>query len=56
MGVIDIGEYREKYGEHIYYGYGFTYRECSDGRYVVKFATKRDYPIPVIEKSIQLDY
>ncbi|TWS95355.1 hypothetical protein [Streptococcus sp. sy018] len=56
VGVRDIGEYREKYGEYIYYGYGFTYRERADGRYTVKFATKRDYPIPAIEKSIQLDH
>ena len=55
MGVSDISEYCEKFGECIYYGYGFSYIEQTDGRYLVKFATKREYPIAAIRQAITID-
>ncbi|MGT2715873.1 hypothetical protein [Streptococcus respiraculi] len=55
MRVSNLVEYQEKYGEYIYYGYGFSYREISDGKYIVKFATKREYPIAAINQAIAID-
>ena len=56
VGVKDLGEYGEQFGEYIYYGYGFTYQMRSDGLMVLTFATKRDYPIAAIRAAIQLDH
>ncbi|HFU3939704.1 TPA: hypothetical protein ACGO2Z_000773 [Streptococcus suis] len=54
--VKNIGEYREQFGEYIYYGYGFTHKIRSDGLMVLKFATKRDVPIAAIRAAIKLDH
>ncbi len=54
--VKNIGEYREQFGEYIYYGYGFTHKIRSDGLMVLKFATKRVVPIAAIRAAIQLDH
>ncbi|HEM5984408.1 TPA: hypothetical protein U2B44_000817 [Streptococcus suis] len=56
VNVKDIGVYRERFGEYIYYGYSFTYKKRSDGLMVLTFATKRDYPIAAIRAAIQLDH
>ncbi|HFI0448994.1 TPA: hypothetical protein ACGOY6_001211 [Streptococcus suis] len=56
VNVKDIGVYRERFGEYIYYGYSFTYKRRSDGLMVLTFATKRDYPIAAIRAAIQLDH
>ncbi|KXT77148.1 hypothetical protein STRDD11_02701 [Streptococcus sp. DD11] len=56
MGVVDLEEYYEKYGQYIYYGYGFSYKEQADGRYLVKFATRHDYPIAAIRQAVNLEH
>lgn len=56
VGVKDLGEYREQFGEYIYYGYGFTYKMRSDSLMVLTFATKRNYPIAAIRAAIQLNH
>ncbi|AND79108.1 hypothetical protein [Streptococcus pantholopis] len=56
VGVSDLSEYREKFGEHIYYGDSFTYSECENGLFEVKFTTKRDYPIAAIRRAIEVEH
>ncbi|HEM3636316.1 TPA: hypothetical protein U1C44_001812 [Streptococcus suis] len=56
VNAKDIGVYRERFGEYIYYGYSFTYKRRSDGLMVLTFATQRAYSIAVIRAAIQLDH
>lgn len=55
VGVTSLNEYKEKYGEYIYYGYGFSYMDLADGRVAMKFATTWNYPIAAIHRSLTLD-
>lgn len=56
VGVNSLNEYKEKFGEYIYYGYGFSYVEHLDGRIVLKFVTKWNYPMAAIQCAISLDH
>lgn len=55
VGVNSLNEYREEFGECIYYGRGFSYDDLSDGRVVLKFTTKWEYPIAAIKRALTLD-
>lgn len=54
--VKDIREYSNLYGVYIYYGYGFSYLKRDDNKFVVKFATRWEYPISAIQKAMELDH
>lgn len=56
FGMTDLIDYGKKFGEYIYYGCGFSYAPREDGRFEVKFATTRDYPMPAIHRAIELDH
>ncbi|HGC8953126.1 TPA: hypothetical protein ACG5KU_002294 [Streptococcus agalactiae] len=55
VGVKSLNEYAQNFGAYIYYGYGFTYKKRSDGKFIVKFATRWEYPISAIQKAIEID-
>ena len=56
MEVSDLGQYSEEFDYHICYGYGFSYRKTSDEHYLVKFATRWNYPYPAIHRAIEIDH
>lgn len=56
VGVTDLNEYREKFGEYIYYGCGFSYDAIGADLMEVKFTTIREYPIVAIRKALQVDH
>ncbi len=56
LGVSNLNDYREKYGQYIYYGDGFSYKKQENGTYLVKFTTRWDYPIAAIRQAILLDH
>ncbi|MCK1238887.1 hypothetical protein MX111_05495 [Streptococcus uberis] len=55
VGVKSLNEYAQNSGAYIYYGYGFSYKKRSDGRIIVKFATRWKYPIRAIQRAVKLD-
>ena len=56
FGVKDLGEYSEKYGVHISYGYSFSWEELPDGLCEVKFVTRWEYPIRAIVRLLELSH
>ena len=56
FGVHSLNEYSEKYGVHIYYGYGFSWDELPNGQYEIKFCTRWEYPIRAIIRALNLDH
>lgn len=38
------------------YGYGFSYKDLTNARVALKFATKSDYPIEAIHQVLTLDH
>lgn len=56
VGTTSLNKYKDKFGEYIYYGYGFSYKGLADGRVALKFATKWDYPIAAIHRTLTLDH
>lgn len=56
VGTTSLNGYKEKFGEYIYYDYGFSYKNLADGRVFLKFATKWDYPIEAIHHALTLDH
>lgn len=54
VGVNSLNEYDDLYGEHIYYGWGFTWEEREDGLVEIKFLTRWEYPICAITKAIEI--
>lgn len=56
FGVQSWGEYVDKIGTSIYYGFGFSWTKREDGRYEVKFATRWEYPIQAILRLLELSH
>ena len=54
FGVKTLNEYAEKYGEYIYYGYGFSYEKNKEGMIEIKFLTRYLYPICAIVKAVEM--
>lgn len=54
FGVKTLNEYAEKYGEYIYYGYGFSYEKNEEGLIEIKFLTRYLYPIYAIVKAVEM--
>ena len=54
FGVKTLNEYAEKYGEYIYYGYGFSYEKNEEGLIEIKFLTRYLYPISAIVKAVEM--
>lgn len=54
LGVKSINKYHEKYGESIYYGFGFSYEKNNEGLIEIKFLTRWLYPIYAIVKAVEL--
>lgn len=54
LEVKTINEYSKKYGECIYYGYGFSYEKNKEGLVEIKFFTKWLYPICAIVKAVEM--
>ncbi len=58
FGIQSLGEpeYREQYGEHIYYGNGFSWKKQDNGLYEIKFTTRWQYPIQAILRAVELSH
>lgn len=56
FGVKDVNEYYDKYGEYIYYGFFYEFKEISNELVELKFKTKHYYPISAIVKAIEIDH
>ncbi len=54
--VKSLNEYMEKYGEYIYYGYGYNVKQLDNDLVEIKFQTKWSYPICAIVKAIELNH
>ena len=54
FGVKSLNKYDEKYGESIYYGWGFSYEKNKEGLIEIKFLTKWLYPICAIVKAVEM--
>ena len=54
LGVTSINKYHEKYGESIYYGFGFSYEKNNEGLIEIKFLTRWLYPICAIVKAVEM--
>ena len=54
--TIDLDELKSRDKTDIYYGFGFSYRRCSNDIYEIKFATRWRYPIVAIIQAINLDH
>ena len=54
--VKSLDEYMEKYGEYIYYGYGYNVKQLDNDLVEIKFQTKWFYPICAIVKAIELNH
>lgn len=56
FGVQSLNEYNKKYGQCVYYGYSFNYKDIGDNLVEIKFQTRCLYPICAIKKAIELDH
>lgn len=54
FGVKSLNKYNERYGESIYYGFGFSYEKNKEGLIEIKFLTKYLYPICAIVKAVEM--
>lgn len=54
LGEKSLNKYAEKYGECIYYGWGFSCKKNKDGLVEIKFLTKWLYPICAIVKAVEM--
>ena len=55
FGVHSLNEYSEKYGVHIYYGFGVSWEIQPSGLCTIKFCTRWEYPIKAIVQAITLE-
>lgn len=54
FNIETLAEYEEKVGVHVYYGFGDSWTGQPDGTYEIKFATRWEYPIQAILRTLEL--